>query len=351
MTTFSIVRVSGSNYDMGFSHGQQCSSLIRSLIQTITQQSKLGISKEELVSRARKYQPVLEDNNADLLDEIKGIADGAKIPYDEILALNLYPDLEPTAYDYCTTFGIAGEFMEDGDLLVAQNADYFSSYDRYTILLQLNSSRGPKISCVTEAGTVGTAGINSEGLIRVGNGIYSKNQKIGVPYYFLRRRMLEQKSVSDVLKIVRTQNRSNSSGHLLADKTGEILYLETTVDDDRVLQPKNGRIAHTNHFVHPDFTKYEQGLVTDSPKRLASIQNRLDSRANFNLNDAKEFLRDHENYPFSICRHEGDMELSGGMRWKTNASILLRSKMRTAYACLGYPCKNEYSKLDFLERA
>src|SRR5208282_4345627 len=220
MTTFPIISASGSNYDMGHIHGQQCSSLIRDLIQTINTESTLGISKKELMSLALKYQPFLERYDSDLLEEIKGIADGAGLPYEEILALNLHPDLEPTAYNNCTTFGITEALMEDGDILVAQNADYLSSYDDYTVLLQLNPSSGPNITCVTEAGTVGTAGINSKGLIRVGNGIYSQDQKIGQPYYFLRRRMLEQKSIDDVLGIVRTHERSNSSGHLLAEENG-----------------------------------------------------------------------------------------------------------------------------------
>ncbi len=333
----------GSNHELGYKHGQEFKSRIRVFSQSVLDRAPPN-SRDALVSFARGYLPFLERTSPHLLEEIRGISEGSEVPFDEIMALNLAPDFGGIE-DGCTTFAMSHNIMDDGDALVAQNADFSPETDDYTVLLQLSLPSGLRIATLTEAGTVGTAGMNSEGLVRVGNGLYLGGKpEAGQPYHFLRRRMLEQVSVEGALKVAREKPRSQQSGHLLADKEGEILYAEMLAQDDRILKPNNGWIAHTNHLIHQDYRALEKGIVRDSPARLATISKLLAQDSKHELNEAKGFLRNHDNYPYSICRHEESGDKLG-MGWKTNASIILRPGTNMLYVCHGNPCTGEFAPI------
>ena len=338
------VKAVGSHQELGYKHGLEFKELIRESVRDLL--NNMGSdSKSALISFSRNYLPFLERTTPHLLDEIRGISEGADLTFDEILALNLAPDFSQTK-DGCTTFGLSRELMRDNDALVAQNADFLPKTDDYSVLLQLSLPSGLRIATLTEAGTIGTAGMNSEGLVRVGNGLYSgQKSSIGQPYYFLRRRMLEQESVEGALSVAREYPRSRPSGHLMADDSGRLLYAEMLSEDDRILEPRNGWIGHTNHFVHDDFRTFETGTVQDSPARLLTISRLIAQNPRHNMEEIQGFLRNHENYPYSICRHEGEVDGSKGMGWKTNASIILRPGKAHVYLCHSSPCRNSFSSI------
>ena len=235
-----LVKASGSHQELGYKHGQE----FRELIKNHSRELLSGLnSRNALLTFSRNYLPFLERTAPHLLEELRGISQGADVAFDEILALNLSPDFNGNK-EGCTTFAISRQLMDDDDVLVAQNADYFPRTDDYTVLLQLTLPSGIRIATLTEAGTVGTAGMNSEGLVRVGNGLYSDQRALsGQPYYFLRRRMLEQESAEDALRVAREYPRSQPSGHLLADTSGRILYAEMLSEEDRVLNPQTAGLG------------------------------------------------------------------------------------------------------------
>jgi isopenicillin-N N-acyltransferase like protein len=337
-----LVKASGSHQELGYKHGQE----FRELIKNHSRELLSGLnSRNALLTFSRNYLPFLERTAPHLLEELKGVSQGADVAFDEILALNLSPDFNGNK-EGCTTFAISRQLMDDDDVLVAQNADYFPRTDDYTVLLQLTLPSGLRIATLTEAGTVGTAGMNSDGLVRVGNGLYSDQRALsGQPYYFLRRRMLEQESAEDALRVAREYPRSQPSGHLLADTSGRILYAEMLSEEDRVLEPTDGWIGHTNHFVHGDFRAVEKGTVEDSPPRLSTLSKLISSKPTHDLEEIEGILRNHENYPYSICRHEGEVEGLNGMGWKTNASLILRPKTSHLHVCMGSPCQNSFSEV------
>ncbi|MGD0175366.1 MAG: C45 family peptidase [Candidatus Bathyarchaeia archaeon] len=344
-----FVKASGSSYDLGYVHGEQCSALIRRLFENVCTmaRSDRSIEKDRLLSLSRKYLPILQKYAPDLVEETRGIADGAEVPHEQVIVLNVLWELVESKPESCTTFAISDGRMSDGDTLVAQNFDLNASFQEYGVLLELSLQSGLKILTFTFAGTVGQSGMNSEGVVRVGNGLVSSEEDwMGVPNYFKMRRTLEQKSVEEAIEIIRT-GKSASLGWLLADGTGKTAYVEKTPSDYRVIPPANGLLTHANHFLHPNFLAHERGLETvpDSRARLSSI-NKLCSTIpdKFDIENAKDFLRDHTNYPASICRHEtiGPLIKNECDRWKTLASLMLRPKSQILYICYGNPCKNDY---------
>lgn len=79
--------LSGSAWEIGLAHGSQIPNRIRTCIENYerlfleTAEADWAESRR----RARQYLPALEENEPDLVEEMKGIAAGAKVDFGDIL--------------------------------------------------------------------------------------------------------------------------------------------------------------------------------------------------------------------------------------------------------------------------
>src|SRR5690606_21947285 len=95
---------------------------------------------------------------------------------------------------------------------------------------------------------------------------------------------------------------------LLAGATGEAFDVEAIPDDAFSLEPENGVIAHSNHFLHPG----AQATIVDKnvkahpstihrEARLRAALN--EKRGKLTIADFQEALKDHYGFPVSVCTH------------------------------------------------
>ena len=88
-----FVHLEGEPYDRGEQHGQLLATEIRNAIRTARHLARwdTGEDFDTFVKAAvSQFAPKLD---AEFADEIQGIADGAKLPFAEVLAWNGYMDL------------------------------------------------------------------------------------------------------------------------------------------------------------------------------------------------------------------------------------------------------------------
>ena len=96
-----LVRVSGGPYERGRQHGRACGDLIRRypevLLQVISVEGRWRAldrasapgKREDLLSRAMTFLPAMEAFAPHLVEEIRGIADGANVSFAEALLVNV----------------------------------------------------------------------------------------------------------------------------------------------------------------------------------------------------------------------------------------------------------------------
>jgi isopenicillin-N N-acyltransferase-like protein len=333
-----LLELKGSNYEIGLQHGQQAAELIRDFAKTLLQQAQQknpGVTKEQALSFAKRLVPSVEEFAPHLIDEMKGIADGAGVPHEEIYFLNarneMYSRKIPTG---CTAFGLSGSKTADGQVMLGQNADAVGSVEKSLVMMRIVPNKGPKILQYARAGTVAHIGINSYGLGRVGNGVSASDfRELGVPKVILDRVCIEQRSIDDVVKVIRIAKRAISNNYIFADSTGKIVDVEVTSYQDRVLDPVDGVLSHANNYEHPDFVRYD--LIpkgSESHRRAARIKELIASEKSAVTEDiAENWLRDHEG---PLCRHP---EVQ-----KTVGSIVSRPARGLMHVCWGNPCVGEY---------
>ncbi len=361
MYKFPLVRVRGSNYDMGYQHGKICAKKIKEYLKTWVANVKAAVSnasEKDMLDVTEEFISHIEKAMPHLAEEIKGMAEGAGITLTEAYVLQiryelLYVLMAMHAKDGCTSFGISGAKTADGLSLAGQNVDIPENIEDMGIMLHLTPKEGPAMLLYTSVGQIGYIGINSAGLGAFGNALNAPGWKPGVPRYLLCRRMLESSSMEEALKVTEIP-RGASTNNLLMDSTRSVVDIEFTVDDVRTLEMEKdkGFFAHSNHYLHPDFIGIEpEGTVIlpDSKDRIARINELLSDeiiakKNNITVEKMHEILSDHDGYPVSICRHQVEKPKPGNERIaniKTVCSFISKPEAGEIYITVGNPCENE----------
>src|SRR5688572_20551213 len=84
---YPLVRAEGTHYELGRQHGEQAASRIHAHLAYVGE--TLRLSREQLRQRAVQLRPLFERFCPHLLDEIDGLAAGARLTPADALAVNI----------------------------------------------------------------------------------------------------------------------------------------------------------------------------------------------------------------------------------------------------------------------
>jgi len=357
-TGFPLVEVGGSNNEIGFQHGEKCAALIREHLNILFQglQQK-GISRNDAlrfstrcVNFGARYAP-------HLVEELNGIAEGAGVGKEEIYVLNIgLPNNAGgwRAFSGCTTFYVSGNRTSDGSVIITQNVDNprASRTVKRGIVLHIMPKNGPEILAFCRAGNLYVHGINSAGMVRLGNELTSLlDRDFETPSSFVCRRMLEQTTVEDAVDVIREARRGGSQANIVAENSDRVAQVEWCPDSLAVIEPhenvpNRGYFFNTNHFLHPDMRKYEGRFgerLVNSTKRLDRIRDLFfewdGTGEKMSVETAKRFLSDHVNSPDSICSH---FLAEKERKAETVACVIAQPTKKIIHVGRENPCKSEF---------
>lgn len=341
---FPVVEADGGPYDLGLAHGRQCAELIHRFAR-VGMPQYLGCAPAELLAvvggELPAYAAAIQAAAPHLVEEMRGIATGAGLAFEEILVLQLRPELgyvRRLRKDACTSIGLRAGRSRTGAPLVAQNVDMALELLDYGVILRLRPRTGPAILAWTLAGVVGQTGLNSWGLGRCGNVVMSPGWRVGVPTAILFRLALEQRTVADVAALCARLRRAKSNNFLVCDATDGVACLELTVEDQRLLEPgTDDVVVHGNHYRHPDLVPLDVGPYGEGSrlreKRIAELAS--GTPGPLGERDLQAFMSDHVNAPHSICGH-------GAPGLQTIAACVLNAAEGRLWASRGNPCAAGY---------
>jgi isopenicillin-N N-acyltransferase-like protein len=289
-----------------------------------------------------------------VVEELEGMAEGANVPFDALLVPNLGEELTcnddpgaavPTGAPrsspagHCTSVAVhAG-----GRVLVGHNEDWFAGDIDKNVLLRLTTPDGTRLLAMTSACLLPPTGINSHGIATSGNTLYANDHRSGVPNNFIRRHMLESRSLADARERALLPGRARGSNHLVADAAGTLWDVETSACHD-VLLAGADRLAHTNHYLSPEMAPYEISTSVGTRRRLARALALLDAglaRGDDPHDVLAAILTDHDGVDdgCSICSHP-DETAPVGEREATTASMIWDLTDLSVEVCAGPPCES-----------
>lgn len=246
-----------------------------------------------------------------LMDEVRGIAQGARQPLEIIQALNLIDEIwsftarteRQLALEKCSAFGIVGE--RGSVTYSGQNMDIGTWLEGLQSLLKIHHADGGLAHVFAYAGCIGLTGMNSARLSMSCNSLTSLNSNsTGVPVTCVLRRFLEHGSFDEAVTFVRTVPHASGQNYVVA-APGVVRSFECSAN--KVVEfepdPAHRRVCHTNHPLAND--DVGPGAPTPSASthaRMASINARLGRPGvAASLEDIKAALsaRDDPSYPVS----------------------------------------------------
>ncbi len=352
MDGFPLIKVRGEHIERGRQYGEQAAELIHSNLEGYFRlfQHATGLKRSEILEQAREYLEPSQKYAPQLVDEMRGIAQGAGVSLDEVLALNCRTEIlsvgvVPLHQGECTAISVAPEFTANGHALIAQNWDWVDVLRGGSVLLRVERPGDPAtVLTLTEAGQIGKIGLNSAGVGVCLNFLRHDQRRLGVPLHLILREALESPRLSLAAAAVYRAERANAGNYLLARANGRAISLEAAPSDVGVLHPEGGLLVHTNHFITPHLQEGDTGILDSESTQLRYSRALQMLRARvgaITVETLQEVLRDHFHRPNSICRHP-DLALPEIERAATLASVIMDLTTGEMHVISGEPCQGEY---------
>jgi isopenicillin-N N-acyltransferase like protein len=347
-----LIKVRGDPYRRGLEHGRACGDLIRRYPNVLLEVARLEAkwralkvdllpSRAELIAGAMRFLPALEAFAPHLVEEIRGIADGARLPFAEVLLVNVRAEVmgATDSESLCTAFALGRSATVDGTILAGQNLDQHPLNRDLLVVLHVEPERGPSIVMCTFAGLVGYPGINSAGVSFFQNALSTRAWRAsGMPHYLLKRVLLEQQDLAGCLAVAGAAQVCSSTNYVLMDGGGRLVDAELTPDGMALVEAEDDIVVHANHFVSPALTSQDalrQGMP-DSPSRHSRLLQLLrERRGRIGIADLKSALADHVDNPTGVCRHQPEVQ--------TIASIIAEPDQGRLHVAAGHPCKEPFT--------
>ncbi|MGH2460530.1 MAG: C45 family autoproteolytic acyltransferase/hydrolase [Chloroflexota bacterium] len=358
MKPFPLIEVSGPAYERGFQHGRAGGDLIWRYV-SILRQSRTDaaqargvgpeaaeIDDDELARRALLFLPWFERFAPEQVEEIRGIAAGAGLPFGLALLANVRGEVFRAAVQPvgCTAVALGRQATADGAILLGQNQDQSPAMQDLVVILRVIPERGPRILMATFGGLIGYGGINSAGVGHMMNALANSTWRMGLPHYPLKRALLEQTDLASCLGLYARAPVCSSANQVLVDRD-QVADLELVPEGPERLEPHTWAgdyVVHTNHFLSERLVADEQYLprLPDSMPRYRRMEALIRERyGRLTLSDLKAFFADHAGFPQSICRHA---EAGNGGAMKSIYSVIGEPDRGRLHVSAGNPCESEY---------
>jgi isopenicillin-N N-acyltransferase-like protein len=337
---FPLIEVAGSPRDVGLAYGRAAGEYIhRSIAIYQNAFAQKGVTWDVARQKAREFTPVVESYGADLVTELAGIAAGAEVPLEDIVAINSRTELlygqKPAAPpgadadpDGCTGAIAMPEATADGHTLHGQNWDWRDECADSSIVLKVEPENGPRMLIFVEAGILARCGMNSAGVAITGNFLQTDNDYglSGVPLPFIRRRVLMSTALGHAIRVVFDAPRTFSNNLMISQRDGECIDLEATPREVFWIHAERGLLVHANHFTSPGALAkvHDLGVETntDSLYRDRRVRARLASRlSQLGIEDFKAAFADRYGAPRAVCR--SPVLGPGGKTSSTVATVIM----------------------------
>jgi isopenicillin-N N-acyltransferase-like protein len=346
-----LVRLEGSHGEMGVQLGRDRAQQVRSMIEMYRRlftdaAPKLGLSGwDEAILHAHKYLPFAEESTPQYVDELRGIAEGAEVGFDDLLVLNCMEAITSDALHLgCTSLAMGPEVTASGSVLIGHNEDWIPEDIVNVFVVHARPEDEPAYLAITYGGLLPNIGFNACGIAQCCDSVYPGDARVGVPRIFVSRGVLAARTLSDAIRAACNRRRDAGYNHLLAHESGEIYNVEVSARQFEMLHSDDGMEVHANHYVHPRMQAIEKagGDLVNSRVRMNRARRLMAAqRGTADALSIQKILADHVNFPQSICNHivVDDTPLD---RQQTIASLVIDLSARTMHVSWGTPCSNQF---------
>lgn len=361
MASFSFLEISGPPRERGRRYGEGLRGPIverdrrwRQEIETATKRPADRFIADFL--EQTRFLPAIERWTPDLLEEVRGIADGSGLPYEAVLSAQFMDEewwFQQSLHHHCSSFGARRE----RGTIIGQTMDLPSWMDGFqTLLLVRGEAPGTDAYVVTVAGMVALMGVNSRGLgVSVNTLLQLRHNAEGLPVAFVSRGLLSQPDFATAVEFLHSVPHASGQNYVIGDPQDVASFECSAGGAFRYLpEPSGRRVWHTNHplvstdqaddRVGPSWLQFRR----NSEARYDALDRRIAGASDINSALARATLssRDDQDAPVSRTLAESEGETSAPF-FTFAAQIAELSAEPVLWAAAGAPSTHAFERYDF----
>lgn len=345
-----LIEVKGSHREMGRQIGEAAREQVQHSVANArvlidAAYPTLELTWQGAQIQSRKYLPFAEERYPQYVDEMRGIAEGANVEFDDIVTLNAMEAVTTDALHLtrCTSMAVSDQRTADGHVLAAHNEDWIPEDENDVLVISAKPDTEPPFLAMTYGGLLPNVGFNAYGIAQLINSVYPGDSRVGIPRVVLSRAVLSSRRISGAIGRAVVQHRAAGYNHLLVHESGEIYSIEVSARKFEILYAHDGYMVHTNHYLDPQMKAVEKDPeeLISSRVRYFRASRLLHQTGKHTIKSLQAIQQDHVNIPNSICNHNiaGRDPLD---REKTINALVIDLNMREMHIAWGNPCKNTY---------
>ncbi len=238
-----LLYLKGTAYEMGYAHGKLCADEVRYMAHNVAPLMMLGLKKStgEVDAIWSGYTPHMRP---EYLQEIKGLADGAGLPVEDIQRMLAIPDISEW---HCTFFAATGKATKANDLIQIRALDYETGVgiQKYPAIIISQPEHGVPFMNVSWLGQIGmVTGMNAAGIAmsEIGDDWDMNTDSFdGRPLNFVIRDSVQfAKTIDEAVGLVKNGARTTSLLYCLSSASeNQVRALKTSHAQCKVYTPEN----------------------------------------------------------------------------------------------------------------
>jgi len=352
------ITLTGTPDELGRTIGRSFREIIRQRLRPYPDAPEMRAKYERLASAMRDY---LEYHFPHIVEEIRGIAEGAGLDFPSAFHLSTFNAVSPAAR-FCTSIGFArsdvGPLLgkTDDGALRPEEADPRSEHERIKsrldslVVVKAKPSIGHAFLCVTPAGSVwAECGVNERGLClgsSSGQPPFPNQDGYGVPQHIACRLILQHcANVSEGVRFFKQHKLAGKGINItLVDRDGNAAGIEACSAYYHVRQPHNGVVFTTNHYNGAEMIRiaaqtlpahFVSQQFQNSLNRFINLKTQLHGSSRQLTLDLMKRLISNHTPKGAICQHFDN----NSARMFTSFGAVMVARERRMLFFAGKPCE------------
>ena len=336
-----VVRATGTPFERGRAIGRGLGEAIEHSLAFVRRYLDVhGVGAHGLDHVVAPYVATAEDAVPQLVEQLRGMAEGAEQPFTMIVAANAFEEIygqvelgtpAPQPLERCTDVVIDGP---DGPLLGHTEQWYAGDQGAVGIVIDV-ADDGATVLAPVVAGTLPLVGTNGFGVAVGAMSLSARDERIGIPRALVARDVLDARDAADATARATRLGRAGGYTYQLAFPDGESRVVETTATRDAVMAAN----VHTNHALDPFVAEVTLPAAPGSLGRYERAASLIEATEPTRAG-VIAILADHEAQPQSICVHPDPVDGDEGST--ILFAMVAEPASRSLTITSGHACTGEF---------
>ena len=341
-----LVIARGTPYDRGATIGQaMAASAARSVAFNRRYAEAQGLDRATLESMLAPYLAAAGSAYPNLVEQIRGIADGAGVPLLDAFFANAFEEVygivelatpSPVALERCTDVVLRGS----GRTLLGHTEQWYAGDDGTAIMVLDVPDDGPAVLAPVAAGTLPLVGMNEHGAAFGTMSLSATDERVGIPRALVARDVLDAHDPDDATARATRAGRAGGYSYLAAFPGGRAFAIETTATREAVIATH----VHTNHAFDAVVGASACEASPGSRSRLARVSALAEAAAASGPEPTvavmRSILADHGAEGQDICVHPDPADGDEGAT--ILFAMICEPETRTMWVAPGHPCTTSF---------